>query len=106
MNVGPDLIRVGIKYKKLTLKELFIMLKVGVIGVGSISHNHIKPYLQNDNVELVALCDLNEQRLKEKGDKYGVTTLYTKYEELLENKDIDAVSICTWNNSHADIDRK
>src|SRR5690625_2029311 len=79
------------------------MLKVGVIGVGSISHNHIKPYLQNDNVELVALCDLNEQRLQEKGEKYGVTTLYTKHEELLENKDIDAVSICTWNNSHADI---
>ena len=79
------------------------MLKVGVIGVGSISHNHIKPYLQNDNVELVALCDLNEQRLQEKGEKYGVTTLYSTHEELLQNKDIDAVSICTWNNSHADI---
>lgn len=79
------------------------MLKVGVIGVGSISHNHIKPYLNNEKVELVALCDINEQRLTEKGKKYGVTELYTDYKELLKNEEIDAVSICTWNNTHAEI---
>lgn len=79
------------------------MLKVGVIGVGSISHHHIKSYLKNDKVELVALCDINEERLQEKGDTYGVTNLYTDYKELLKNKEIDAVSICTWNNSHAEI---
>ena len=79
------------------------MLKVGVIGVGSISAQHIKPYLKNKGVELVALCDINEQRLAEKGEQYGVTQLYTNYHELLQNKEIDAVSICTWNNTHAEI---
>ncbi|WP_221566023.1 Gfo/Idh/MocA family protein [Alkalihalobacillus sp. TS-13] len=79
------------------------MLKVGVIGVGSISQYHIEPYQAKDNVEIVAFCDLNEVRLKEKGEKYQVTRLYTDYKELLENQDIDAVSICTWNNTHAEI---
>ncbi|OZU88334.1 oxidoreductase [Virgibacillus indicus] len=79
------------------------MLRVGVIGVGSISEFHIKPYLENENVELVALCDLNEKRLAEKGELYGVTQLHSDYHELLKNKEIDAVSICTWNDSHAEI---
>ncbi|GGA79563.1 Gfo/Idh/MocA family protein [Ornithinibacillus halotolerans] len=79
------------------------MLKVAVIGVGSISDMHIQPYRKNEEVELVAFCDLNEKRLTEKGEKYGVTNLYTDYRELLSNPSIDAVSICTWNNSHAEI---
>ena len=79
------------------------MLKVGIIGVGSISDMHIQPYLKNREVELVAFCDLNEKRLQEKGEKNRITQLYTNYNELLQNDSIDAVSICTWNNSHAEI---
>jgi predicted dehydrogenase len=79
------------------------MLKVGVVGTGSISEFHIKPYLANEEVELVALCDLNGERLAEKGRIYGVGQLYTDYQELLKNTEIDAISICTWNNSHAEI---
>lgn len=77
------------------------MLKVGVIGGGSISEFHIIPYMKNDGVELVALCDSNEQRLAKVGERYSVTELYSSYEELLQNPKIDAVSICTWNNTHA-----
>lgn len=79
------------------------MLKVGVIGGGSISEFHIKPYVANDEVELKALCDSNEQRLAEAGKRYGITNLYSNYAELLKNEEIDAVSICTWNNTHAEI---
>lgn len=79
------------------------MLKVGVIGIGSISQFHIEPYLENERVELVAFCDLNEERLVEKGKLYGVEKLYTDYKELIGEADIDAVSICTWNNTHAEI---
>ncbi|QGH33472.1 gfo/Idh/MocA family oxidoreductase [Gracilibacillus salitolerans] len=77
------------------------MLKVGVIGVGSISEFHIKPYLESEQVELVALCDSNQNRLNEKGKLYGVTQLYSDYQQLLQNDEINAVSICTWNNTHA-----
>lgn len=84
-------------------KGVYEMVKVGVIGVGSISESHIGPYLKNENVELVAFCDINEKRLEEKGKRYGVTQLYNNHQDLLANPDIDAVSICTWNNSHAEI---
>jgi predicted dehydrogenase len=79
------------------------MLKVGVIGVGSISQYHIKPYMNNRDSVVVALCDLNEERLNTRGQEYGVEQLYTDFRELLKNEEIDAVSICTWNNSHAEI---
>lgn len=79
------------------------MLKVGVIGGGSISEFHIKPYVKNADALLIALCDKNKERLAEVGLRYGVDNLYTNYEDLLANKEIDAISICTWNNTHAEI---
>ena len=79
------------------------MLKVGVIGVGSISEMHIRPYLEHEEVELVALCDIHAERLAEKGKLYGINQLYSNYQDLLNDKNIDAVSICTWNNTHAEI---
>lgn len=76
-------------------------LKIGIIGVGNISNSHIGGYLANPNVELTAFCDINEQRLKEKGEKYGVTHLYTDVEEMVKAEKLDAVSVCTWNCAHA-----
>ncbi|MBD8034419.1 MULTISPECIES: Gfo/Idh/MocA family protein [Solibacillus] len=79
------------------------MLKVGVIGGGSISEFHLRPYFEHPNVEIIAICDTNEVRLQGLGKKYLVKNLYTEVGEFLANEQIDAVSICTWNNSHADI---
>ncbi len=77
-------------------------VKVAVIGVGSISGEHISAYLKNPAVELYAFCDINEERLKEKGKKYGIARLYTDVDEMLKAlPELDAVSVCTWNNAHA-----
>lgn len=46
---------------------------------------------------------MNEQRAKDKAEQYGASKVYTDYSQLLADKDIDAVSICTWNNTHAKI---
>lgn len=76
-------------------------IKVGVIGVGNISNEHIQGYLRNPDVELYAFCDINEVQLKKQGEKYGVTRLYTDMNDLLALPEIDAVSVCTWNAAHA-----
>lgn len=77
-------------------------IKIAVIGVGSISGVHINGYLKNPNVELYAFCDINEETLKTKGEKYGISRLYTDEETMLrELPEIDAVSVCTWNSAHA-----
>lgn len=76
--------------------------KIAVIGVGNIAKSHIQAYLQNPYVELYAFCDIRPQRLKEMGEKYGITRLYTDKDVMLkELPEIDAVSVCTWNSQHA-----
>ncbi|GIP24189.1 Gfo/Idh/MocA family protein [Paenibacillus sp. J22TS3] len=78
-------------------------LKIGLIGNGSISECHLLAYQANPKVKLWAVCDLNEGRAKETAKKYDIPHVYTDYNELLANAEVQAVSICTWNNSHAEI---
>lgn len=79
------------------------MLKVAVIGLGSISDLHIKPYVNNPEAKLVAFCDRNKGRLETAGKLYDIPSLYTSYQDLLANDEVEAVSICTWNATHAEI---
>lgn len=76
-------------------------LKIGVIGVGNLSNQHIRSYLKNPDVELYAFCDINPDRLAYMGKQYGITRLYTDRAEMLALPELDAVSICTWNSEHA-----
>ncbi|MDO3410975.1 Gfo/Idh/MocA family oxidoreductase [Saccharibacillus sp. CPCC 101409] len=78
-------------------------VRIGLIGCGSISDSHLQAYAANPQAELVAVCDLNADRARQTAEKYGVPGVYGDYRELLADPDIDAVSICTWNNSHAEI---
>lgn len=76
-------------------------IKVGIIGTGSISEAHINGYLKNSNVELYAFCDISEERVKLMAEKHGVKHAFTDMNEMLKLKEIDAVSVCTWNSAHA-----
>lgn len=78
-------------------------LKVGVIGNGSISSLHLDAYEKNEDVELYAVCDLVVSRAEKTAEKYGATRVYADYEEMLKDDELDAVSICTWNDTHARI---
>lgn len=76
-------------------------IKIAIVGVGNISECHIGNYIKNPDVELYAFCDIDEEKLKRKGEKFGVTRLYTDEDKMLaELPEIDAVSVCTWNNQH------
>lgn len=78
-------------------------LKVGVVGTGSISRAHLDSYRNNPDVELYAICDVQEERAKAVAAQYGVQerNAYTDYRKMLEDPELDAISVCTWNNSHA-----
>lgn len=76
-------------------------IKVGIIGTGSISNEHIKAYLNNPNVELYAFCDINKAQLEKMSETYGVERTFTDYNEMLKLSELDAVSVCTWNSAHA-----
>ena len=78
-------------------------INVAIIGCGSISNMHTKNYLKNENVNVVAACDINMDRVQAYCEKYDIPKYYTDYKELLKDESIDAVSVCTWNNFHAPI---
>ena len=77
-------------------------IRVGIIGTGGISHVHMSGYKRlADKVEVVALCDINERRMKDYAAQYGVASCYADFNEMLAKERLDAVSVCTWNNAHA-----
>jgi len=78
-------------------------LGIGVIGTGSISESHLNAYQSNPNATLVAVCDLNRERADKAAEKYAASSVYTNYHDLLANPEVEAVSICTWNHTHAEI---
>lgn len=67
------------------------MLRSAIIGCGAISKTHAEAITKSGS--LVALCDIVEQRASEMSEKYG-GAVYTDYEAMLENEDIDVVHIC------------
>lgn len=78
-------------------------IKAAVVGTGNIAIQHIESYIANPNAELYALCNTNEARLREVGLRYGVSRLYTDERRMLaELPELDAVSICTGNSTHAE----
>lgn len=78
-------------------------IRIGVIGTGSIASFHLDSYRNNPGAEIVAICDVNEARARAVAENYGASKVFTDYRALLADPDIDAVSICTWNNTHAPI---
>jgi predicted dehydrogenase len=80
------------------------VLKVGIIGCGGIANGKHMPSLKKlSTVEMVAFCDINEQKAKEAAEKFGTedAKVYTDYKELLKDASIDVVHVCTPNKSHS-----
>lgn len=81
-------------------------LKIGIIGCGGIANGkHLPALAQVKEVELVAFCDLIVERAEEAKMYYGTLTakIFTNYQEMLKEVELDAVHICTPNNSHAEL---
>lgn len=74
------------------------MLKVGLIGVGGISPAHISAWETIKDAELVALCDVRKECI----EKYPEKHLYTDFDEMLENENLDILDICLPTFLHAD----
>ena len=78
-------------------------LKVGIIGTGWIAESHIESYKRMPDVEIVAGADLIDGKAEAFFKDYGVegVRLYPDHKSMLENEELDAVSVCTYNTQHA-----
>jgi UDP-N-acetylglucosamine 3-dehydrogenase len=70
-------------------------LGVAVIGTGQWGKNHARVYKELPSTELIAVCDVNSERAKAMANQYGVKA-YSDSSEMLKDKSIEAVNVCTW----------
>ena len=79
-------------------------LGFGIIGCGVIGPLHAQGINACPDAELVAVCDIIQQKAKALSDQYGGTPkVYTDYKEMLKRDDLDVVSICTPSGMHAEM---
>jgi predicted dehydrogenase len=76
-------------------------VKWGIIGIGWFGEYHGEGLAGLRDAEIYALCTRNKARLEEVGKKFGVTHLYTDYNEMLADPELDAVSVTTMWDQHA-----
>ncbi|HIX93181.1 MAG TPA: Gfo/Idh/MocA family oxidoreductase [Firmicutes bacterium] len=80
-------------------------LKVGIIGTGWIAESHIQQYNVMPDVEVVAMADLipgKAEAFKEKWGVKGDVHFYPDHKSMIDNEELDAVSVCTYNATHAE----
>lgn len=76
-------------------------MKVAVIGCGTIANAaHIPSYMNNDTCEIKYFCDIIPERADAAVAKYGCGKAVYDYHEILDDPEIEAVSVCTPNKMH------
>ncbi len=78
--------------------------KVGIIGTGWIAEAHVESYKNMPDVEIVAGADLIDGKAEKFFKRFGVENVrcYPDHKSMLENEELDAVSVCTYNATHAE----
>ena len=76
-------------------------IRIGIVGCGAIANLHAASYQKlGDRVELVACCDVEKERADAFVERYGFKKSYSDEKQMLEECELDAVSVCTWNSQH------
>jgi predicted dehydrogenase len=79
-------------------------VRVGLIGLGSISYSHEAGYAElGETCQIVALCDIHEEEVNNRIGMYERAKGYTSYLELLENPDVNMVDITVPHVMHYEI---
>ena len=75
-------------------------VKIGVVGLGIMGEQYTRIYSAHPLAEVTAVCNRGRQRLDEVGDKYGISARYTDYNELLNDRSVEAVCVATPDFAH------
>lgn len=78
-------------------------VKIGLVGAGEIAQNfHLPIYHKLQNVELYAIYDRNKTKAQLVADKFNIPYVYNNIDEMLKNKELEAVDICTSTDVHTE----
>ncbi len=76
------------------------MLRLGILGLGE-GRSTMSAALQSNKIELKRICDINEEMLKHRENEFDFHQTTTRFEDLLEDPEIDAIAIYTPDHLHA-----
>lgn len=78
-------------------------VRFAIVGTGVIAPLHAESIIKNPLTELVAVCDIIEEKAQAFADKYGVEHVYKYYEDMFKRGDIDVVCVCTPSGNHGEV---
>lgn len=101
------MIKIGIIKTSLNRRKICFLLKmktinVSVIGCGVWGSNHARVYNEASSINLQSVADLDKKRVEKVAEKYNVEG-YTDIEKIINDKNVEAVSICTSTVTHANL---
>lgn len=76
-------------------------VRAGVIGLG-VGEQHVLSYGAIPGCDVVAVCDTDPVKLREVGERRGIARRHGDYRKITEDPSIDVVSICTFDDDHAE----
>ncbi len=68
-------------------------IRIGVIGVGIGARVHIPGFQACPDAEVIAVCSARREHAEEAARSFGIPQIFTEYSQMLDLKDLDAVSI-------------
>ena len=68
-------------------------LRVGLIGLGGIARSHCEAIAHLDDIKVVAVADLFEEKRREDMERYDIPRGYAAHEELLRDDEVEAVAV-------------
>ena len=78
-------------------------VRAAVAGLGWPGIQHLKGYIADPRSEVIAVCDLDKKHAQEVAREYKIPRVYTNHLKMLENSDVNVVSVCLPNFLHAPI---
>ena len=74
-------------------------VKFGLVGAGNVANYHMISLSSIAEAEITALCDVDKEKLKEAAGKFNIKKLYSDYNELLKDENVEVVEILCINQS-------
>jgi len=78
-------------------------INVALVGCGFVANGHLKAWRKVREARVVAVCDLNETMAKSTAERWRIPHHYTSFSELVDQKNINLVDICTPPQTHASL---
>lgn len=76
-------------------------VRIGFLGTGGIAGHHLRQLAEIETAEIVALCDIDEERVRSRTEEFGGTA-YADFDAMLDGEELDAIYFCIPPFAHTD----